>query len=74
MITKTESIESLQGVRRSLMKAFDEISGIADFMETKLTTEYDHAMSKEYGSVCRTLGILVEQVTEIENQIPKIKK
>lgn len=74
MITKTESIESLQGVRRSLMKAFDEISGIADFMETKLTTEYDHAMSKEYGSVCRTLGILVEQITEIENQIPKIKK
>lgn len=73
-MTKAESIESLQGVKRSLIKAHNEISGVADFMETKLTTDYDHAMSKEYGSVCRTLGILEEQITEIGNQITKIKK
>lgn len=74
MMTKAESIESLQGVKRSLVKAYNEISGVADFMETKLTTENDQAMSKEYGSVCRTLGILEEQITEIGNQITKIKK
>ena len=74
MMTKAESIGSVQGVKRSLIKAHNEISGVADFMETKLTTDYDQAMSKEYGSVCRTLGILEEQITEIGNQITKIKK
>ena len=74
MMTKAESIESLQSVKRSLIKAHTDISGVADFMETKLTMEYEQAMSKEYGSVCRTLGILEEQITEIGNQITKIKK
>ncbi|MGN0206477.1 MAG: hypothetical protein ACI4BC_04475 [Muribaculaceae bacterium] len=74
MMTKAESIESLQAVKRSLIKSYNEISGVADLMETKLTTEYDQAMSKEYGSVCRTLGILEEQITEIGNQITKINK
>ena len=74
MMTKAECLESLQVVKRSLIKAHNEISGVADFIETKLTTEYEQAKSKEYGSVCRTLGILEEQITEIGNQITKIKK
>lgn len=74
MITREENIEALQGMKRSLIKAHDEITGVADFMEAKLTTEYDRAMSKEYGSVCRTLGILEEQITEIGNQLTKLKK
>lgn len=74
MITREENIEALQGMKRSLIKAHDEITGVADFMEAKLTTEYDRAMSNEYGSVCRTLGILEEQITEIGNQLTKLKK
>lgn len=74
MITREENIEALQGMKRSLIKAHDEITGVADFMEAKLTTEYDRAMSKEHGIVCHTLGILEEQITEIGNQLTKLKK
>ena len=74
MITREENIEALQGMKRSLIKAHDEITGVADFMEAKLTTEYDRAMSKEYSIVCHTLGILEEQITEIGNQLTKLKK
>ena len=74
MTTKEENIEALQSMKRSLIKAHDEITGVADCMELRLTTEYDRAMSKEYGSVCRTLGILEEQIAEIGNQLTKIKK
>lgn len=74
MITKDENIQSLRSMKRSLIKAHDEIVGVADFMETRLTTEYDMAMSREYGSVCRTLGILEEQIAEISNQLTKLKK
>lgn len=74
MTTKAENIEALQSMKRSLIKAHDEITGVADFMELRLTTEYDQAMSKEYGSICRTLGSLEEQITEIGNQLTKLKK
>ncbi len=74
MMTTEESRQALQGVKRSLIKAHDEISGVADFMEARLTTEYDRAMSKEYGKVCQTLGILEEQIATISNQITKLKK
>ena len=72
-MTKGENIQSLRIVKRSLKKAYDEISEEVDFMETRLTTEHDEAMSREYGSVCRTLGILEEQIAEISNQLTKLK-
>ena len=74
MITKDENIQSLRSMKRSLIKAHDEIVGVADFMETRLTTEYHMAMSREYGSVCHVLGILEEQITSIGNQLTKLKK
>lgn len=64
---------TLRSVKRSLIKAYDEITREADFMETGLTTEHDMAMSREYGSVCRTLGILEEQIAKISNQLTKLK-
>ena len=73
MMTKDENIQSLRSMKRSLIKAHDEIVGVADFMEMRLTTEYDRAMSKEYGTVCRVLGILEERITEIGNQLTKLK-
>lgn len=73
MMTKGENIQSLRIVKRSLKKAYDEISEEVDFMETRLTTEHDKATSREYGSVCRTLGILEEQIAEISNQLTKLK-
>lgn len=73
MITTEEKVQSLRSIKRSLIKAYDEITRVADFMETRLTTEPDMAMSKEYGSVCRTLGILEEQIAEISNQLTKLK-
>ncbi len=73
-MTKDEKIQSLRIVKRSLIRAHNEISEEVDFMETRLTTEYDMAMSREYGSVCRTLGILEEQIAEISNQLTKLKK
>lgn len=73
-MTTEDNIKSLRSVKRSLIKAHDEISGVADFMEARLTTEYDRAMSKEYGRVCRALGTLEEQIAEISNQLTKLKK
>lgn len=73
MMTKDKNIQSLRFTLRSLIKAHDEIMGVAAFMETQLTTEHDMAMSREYGSVCRTLGILEEQIAEISNQLTKLK-
>lgn len=73
-MTTEENINSLRSVKCSLIKAHDEVSGVADFMEARLTTEYDRAMSKEYGRVCRTLGILEEQIASIGNQLTKLKK
>ena len=64
---------ALRSVKRSLTKAHKEIEGVADFMETRLNTEYDRAMSKEYGTVCRVLGILEEQIAAIGNQLNKNK-
>lgn len=74
MMTAEENITSLRSVKRSLIKAHDEISGVADFMEARLTPEYDRVMSKEYGRVCRVLGTLEEQIAEISNQLTKLKK
>lgn len=74
MMTAEDNINSLRSVKRSLIKAHDEISGVADFMEARLTTEHDRAMSKEYGKVCQSLGILEEQIATISNQITKLKK
>lgn len=73
MMTKDENIQSLRSMKRSLIKAHDEIVGVADFMEMRLTTEYDRAASREYGKVCRVLGILEEQIAEISTQLTKIK-
>ena len=73
MMTEDEIKESLRSMKRSLINAHDEIVGVADFMETRLTTEYDRAMSKEYGTVFRVLGILEERITEIGNQLTKLK-
>lgn len=42
-------------------------------MEMRLATEYDRASSKEYGTVCRVLGILEEQIASISNQLTKLK-
>ena len=73
MMTKDENIQSLRSMKRSLIKAHDEIVGVVDFMEIRLTTEYDRAASREYGKVCRVLGILEEQIAEISHQLTKLK-
>lgn len=73
MMTKDENIQSLRIVKRCLAKAHDEISEEAAFIETRLTTEHDKAMSREYGSVCRALGILEEQIASISNQLTNLK-
>lgn len=74
MMTKEEYIEALQGVKRPLIKAHDEIAGVADFMEARLQTEKEFADIRVYGTVCYALGILEEQITSIGNQITKLKK
>lgn len=73
MMTIDEIKETFKSVERNLIKAHDSISGAADFMEKRLATEYDRASSKEYGSVCRVLGILEEQIAKISNQLTKLK-
>lgn len=42
-------------------------------MEMRLATEYDRAQSKEYGTACRVLGTLEEQIASISNQLTKLK-
>ncbi|MGM9863320.1 MAG: hypothetical protein ACI305_03525 [Lepagella sp.] len=73
MMTTDEIKESFKSVKRNLINAHDSISGVADFMEMRLTTEHDRASSKEYGTVCRVLGILEEQIASISNQLTKLK-
>lgn len=74
MMTKEENIQVLQGVKRPLIKAHDEIVGVADFIEARLQTEKEFADSRVYGTVCHALGILEEQIASIGNQITKLKK
>ena len=74
MMTKDEKIQSLRIVKRSLIRAHNEISEEVDFMEAKLTTESDRAMSREYSSVCRALGVLEEQIARISNQLNRINR
>ena len=74
MITQEENIENLRIIKRSLLRAHDEVTRVADFMECRLKTETETAMSKEYGSACRALGILEEQITEISNQLNRINR
>ena len=73
MLTADEIKESFKSLKRNLINAHDSISGVADFMEMRLTTEYDRASSKEYGTVCWVLGILEEQIASISNQLTKLK-
>lgn len=65
MMTLEETQEALRRVKTNLIKAHDEISGVADRMEARLTTESERANTKEYGIVCYTLGILEEQIAEV---------
>ena len=74
MMTKDEKIQSLRIVKRSLIRAHNEISEEVDFMEAKLTTEPDRAMSEEYSSACRALGILEEQIARISNHLNRINR
>ena len=66
-MTAKENRDSLCTVKRSLITAHSKIAKVADFMETWLTTEYEMLSSKEYGLICRTLGVLEEQIAEISN-------
>ena len=72
-MTTKDRLDSLKSIKRSLIKAHDEISGVADFMEAKLTTEYEASVCKEYGSICRVMGILEEQIAKVCNQITNFK-
>lgn len=65
MMTVEETQEALRRVKANLIKAHDKISGVADRMEARLTTESERANTKEYGIVCYTLGILEEQIAEV---------
>ena len=73
-MTTEDRIHFLRSVKRSLIKAHDEISGVADRMEARLTTESERANTKEYGIVCYILGILEEQVAEVSNQLTRLNK
>ena len=74
MIAKDEKRKALQTVKRYLIKAHDEIEETADLFAPLLPTEYDQAMCREYGTVCRTLGILEELIASIGNQINQPKQ
>ena len=74
MMTDDDNISSLRSMKRTLVKAHNEISKIVDSMEAQLTTEYEVWGSKEYSLGCRTLGILEEQIATISNHITKLKK
>lgn len=71
-MAKEEIMQSLRLMERILMKAHDDITGVADSMEEGLTTEEEMSSSKEYGIACRTLGILEERIEIISNQLTKL--
>ena len=74
MLTNEEKREALRSTKSGLINAHAEISGVADGLEARLTTESDRAASGEYGAICRILGILEEQIAEVSNQLTKLKK
>ncbi len=73
MIQKEENIEKLKSVKRSLVSAHGEIERVCCFMEDLLTTEYEQAQNKAYGCICRTLGILEEQIASVSNLLNNLK-
>lgn len=73
MMTADERVMSLKSIKRSLIKAHDEISGVADFMEARLTNEYEAKVYTEYSTLCQVMGILEEQIAQISNQIKNFK-
>lgn len=73
MLTKEEIIEALQGVKRPLIQAHNDIEAVANFIEARLQTEKEFADSRVYGTVCHALGILEEQITSIGTKSPNSK-
>ena len=73
MMVRAGKRKALHTVKRCLIKAHDEIEEVADIFESHLSTEYDRATCREYGMVCRTLGILEEKIASIGNQINQLK-
>ena len=71
MIAKDRKRKALQEVKRCLIEAHYRIEATADLFAPLLPTEYDRAMCREYGMICRTLGILEEQIGSIDNQLKK---
>ena len=68
MIAKDEKRKALQAVKRCLIKTHDAIEETAVFFEQRLPSEFDRATCREYGMVCRVLGILKEEIANIGNQ------
>lgn len=61
--------ELLQIVEETLASAHGVVEQVAALMECYHHTEDDLINNRAYGLVCRTLGILEEQITTTENQI-----
>lgn len=74
MKTKEEYLQALRSVKRTLITAYNEITGAVDSMAPCLTAGSGQPPANEYGAVCQILGILEEQITSIGNQITKLKK
>lgn len=72
-MTIQERINILKRVKRSLIEAHREIEAVCASMEAKPAAEYEATVCKEYGSVCRVMGILEEQISEISNQITNFR-
>lgn len=72
-MAKEQNLECLKKMKAVLIKAHDDIMPVADLMEAMLPTEADLANSKPYGLVCYVLGMLEERVTDIHNEIKKLK-
>ncbi len=62
-MTTKDNQTALLAIKRTLIKAHNELTVVTDFLESRLTTEKEFAYCQVYGAVCRTLGILEEQIT-----------
>lgn len=65
--------EALRKAKRSLIKVHDDIEATTTLIEGDFATEYNRSISVEYGLLCRTLGVLEEEIAEISNQLTKMR-
>jgi hypothetical protein len=71
---KEEELMILHGVQNSLAMAQFEMVSALNAIEANLGTWSAIDGCRTYGKICRSLGVVEEEITRINNEIKRVKK